>query len=288
MSDLLQHVLNGLLQGCLLALVGLGFSLVWGILNIINLAHAAFIMLAAYMTYFLWSLAGVDPFISLPLTMVALFALGFLLQRYVINLVMGASILTTFLLTFGFESLIVNLALRFFSADTRQARPFYANASLNVGPLYLPYTQLGAVIVALLLTYLLYLFLDKTRTGSSIRAVGQDRVAARLMGIDIGLTYAVTFGIGASLAAASGTLLSTTSGFAPNGFSAFNVLAFSVVVLGGLGSIPGALLGGLVFGLVYEFGGTYVLAQRDVLIFGILILVLVLRPTGLLGREGYR
>jgi branched-chain amino acid transport system permease protein len=286
--DFVQHVLNGLLQGCILALVGLGFSLVWGILNIINLAHAALIMLAAYLTYFLWSLAGVDPFVSLPITMLALFAFGYLLQKYVINLVMGASVLTTFLLTFGFESLLVNLALRFFSADTRQSKPFYANASLNIGPLYLPYTQLGAVAVALLLTYLLYLFLDHTRTGSSIRAVGQDRVAARLMGIDIGRTYALTFGLGAALAAASGALLSTTSGFAPNGFGTFNVLAFSVVVLGGLGSIPGVLLGGLVFGLVYEFGGTYVLSQRDVIIFAILILVLVLKPTGLLGRVGYR
>ncbi len=245
-------------------------------------------MLAAYLTYFLWSVAGIDPFITLPITMAVLFGGGYLLQRYVINLVMGAPILTTFLLTFGFESLLVNLALRLFSADTRQSKPFYANASLSIGPLYLPYTQLGAVIVALLLTYLLYLFLDRTRTGSSIRAVGQDRVAARLMGIDIGRTYALTFGLGAALAAASGTLLSTTSGFAPNAFGTFNVLAFSVVVLGGLGSIPGALLGGLVFGLVYEFGGTYVLSQRDVVIFAILILVLVIRPTGLLGREGYR
>jgi branched-chain amino acid transport system permease protein len=286
--DFVQHILNGLLQGCILALIGLGFSLVWGILNIINLAHAAFIMLAAYLTYFLWSAWSLDPFLTLPVTMLVLFAAGYLLQRYVINLVMGASILTTFLLTFGFESLFINLALRLFSADTRQTKPFYANASLTIGPFYLPYTQLGAVVVALLLTYLVYLFLDHTRIGSSIRAVGQDRVAARLMGIDIGRTYALTFGIGAALAGASGALLSTTSGFTANGFGAFNVLAFSVVVLGGLGSIPGALIGGLVFGLVYEFGGTYVLSQRDVLIFAILILVLVLRPTGLLGREGYR
>src|SRR5438067_7757257 len=164
--DFVQHVLNGLLQGCILALVGLGFSLVWGILNIINLAHAAFIMLAAYLTYFLWSLAGIDPFITLPLTMAVLFGGGYLLQRYVINLVMGASVLTTFLLTFGFESLLVNLALRLFSADTRQSKPFYANASLNVGPLYLPYTQLGAIVVALALTYVLYLYLDHTKTGS--------------------------------------------------------------------------------------------------------------------------
>jgi branched-chain amino acid transport system permease protein len=286
--DFAQHLVNGLLQGAILALIGLGFSLVWGILNIINLAHAAFIMLAAYLTYFLWSQIGVDPFLSLPATMAVLFAGGYLIQRYLLNMVMGATVLTTFLLTFGLESLFINLALRLFSADTRQTRPFYANASLTIGPLSLPYTQLGAVAVVLVLTGLLYVFLDHTRTGSSIRAVGQDRTAARLMGIDIGRTYALTFGIGAALAAASGTLLSTTSGFSPNGFGALNVLAFSVVVLGGLGSIPGALVGGLVFGLVYEFGGAYVLPQRDVVIFALLILVLLVRPTGLLGREGYR
>src|SRR3979409_1236764 len=118
--DFVQHIINGLLQGCILALIGLGFSLVWGILNIINLAHAAFIMLAAYLTYFLWSVAGIDPFITLPISMAVLFAGGYLLQRYVINLVMGASILTTFLLTFGFESLVGNLAPRLFSG--RRAR----------------------------------------------------------------------------------------------------------------------------------------------------------------------
>src|SRR3954451_12916589 len=286
--DTVQHLVNGLLQGCILALVGLGFSMVWGILNIINLTHAALIMVGAYLTYFLWLGLGLDPFVSLPLTMAVLFGVGYLLQKYVINLVMGGAVLTTFLLTYGFETFAINVALRLFSADLRQARPAYANVSLNLGEIYLPYTQLGAVVVTIIVTVLLYLFLDHTRTGSSIRAVGQDRIAARLMGIDIGRTYALTFGVCAALAAASGTLLSTTSGFAPNGFGTFNVLAFSVVVLGGLGSIPGVFLGGLVFGLVYEFGGTYVLSQRDVVIFAILILVLVLRPTGLLGREGYR
>src|SRR5260370_25926096 len=140
-------------------------------------------MLAAYLTYFLWSVAGIDPFITLPMTMAVLFGGGYLLQRYGINLVMGAPILTTFLLTFGFESLLVNLALRLFSADTRQSKPLYANASLTVGPLYLPYTQLGAVVVALLLTYVLYLFLDHTRIGSSLPAVRHARAAAPLMGI---------------------------------------------------------------------------------------------------------
>jgi branched-chain amino acid transport system permease protein len=286
--DFVQHVVNGLLQGCMLALVGLGFSMVWGILNIINLTHAAFIMLAAYGTYFAWSVAGVDPFMTLPITMLALFAAGYLLQNYVINRVIDTSPLTTFLLTFGFETLLINLGLLWFSADTRQSRPFYANESLVLGDLRLPYTQLGAVVIALGVTLALYLFLDHSKTGGAIRAVAQDRVAARLMGIDIRRTYAVTYGLGAALAAAAGTLLSTTSGFNPNSFGNYNVLAFSVVVLGGLGSIPGALIGGLVFGLVYEFAGTYMLPQRDVVIFAILILVLVLKPTGLMGREGYR
>jgi len=114
-----------------------------------------------------------------------------------------------------------------------------------------------------------------------------DRVAARLMGVNISHIYALTFGIGAALAGAYGALLSTTNAFAPNSFSIYNILAFSIVVLGGLGSIPGVLVGGVTFGLVYEFAGTYLLSQRDVIIFGILILVLVVKPTGLLGREGY-
>jgi branched-chain amino acid transport system permease protein len=186
------------------------------------------------------------------------------------------------------ESLLVNIALRLWTADNRQTKPFYANVSASVGDLRLPYTQLGAVVVVLGLTLLLYLFLDRTRTGSSIRAVGQNRVAATLMGIDIGRTYALTFAISAALAGAAGTLLSTTSAFSPGSFGVFNILAFSVVVLGGLGSIPGALVGGLVFGLVNEFAGTYALEEREVVVFAILVFVLIVRPTGLLGREGYR
>lgn len=282
-----QHLINGLLGGFILALVGLGFSMVWGILNIINLAHAAFIMLGAFLTYFLWRDTGLDPFLTLPLTMAVMFVVGYLLQKYVINLVIRASLLTTFLLTFGISGLIVNLALRIFSANLRQTRPSYANESLVLGSLRLPYALLGGALVTLLLTAALYVFLDYTKPGRAIRAVGLDQSAARLMGVDIARTYALTFGIGAALAAAAGTLISTYNGFSPGSFEPYNVLAFSVVVLGGLGSIPGALLGGLAFGLVNEFSSVYALPQRDVFIFAILILVLVVRPTGLLGREGY-
>lgn len=285
--NFIQHVINGLLQGSMLALMALGFSLVWGILHIVNLSHAATIMLAAYLTYFLWSQFGIDPLVSLPLTMTGLFIFGYLLQKYVINFVMKAPPLTTFLLTYGFETLLVNLAQRFWTADLRQSKPAYANTSLIVGPLYLPYTQLAGFVVTALLTLLVYLYLDHTKQGRAIRAVAMDRLAAQLMGINIGSIYALTFAIGAALAAAYGALLSITNAFAPNQFSIYNILAFSIVVLGGLGSIPGVWVGGIVFGLTYEFAGTYMLSQRDVVIFAILILVLVVKPTGLLGREGY-
>lgn len=285
--QVIQHLVNGVLGGFILALVGLGFSMVWGILNIINLAHAAFIMLGAFLTYYIWLKAGIDPFLALPVTMLALFVVGFLVQKYVINLVIRASLLVTFLLTFGIEGLVINLGLHAFSADTRQTRPSYASSSLALGSIRVPYTLLIGAVVTLLLTAALYLFLDYTKTGRSIRAVGLDQAAARLMGVDIGRTYALTFGIGAALAAAAGALISTYNGFSPGSFDPYNVLAFSVVVLGGLGSVPGALIGGLVFGLVNEFASVYALPQRDVFIFAILIVVLVVRPTGLLGREGY-
>jgi len=285
--EYVQHIVNGVLAGFLLALVALGFSMVWGILNIINLAHAAFIMMGAFLSYYMWQKIGLDPFLGLPITMVALFVVGFLLQKYVINLVIRASLLVTLLLTFGIEGLAINLALRLFTANTRAVRPSYANASLALGSLRLPYTLLIGAGVTILLTLLLYLFLDHTWTGRSIRALALDRTAASLIGIDIGRTYALTFGIGAALAGAAGTLIATYNGFSPGSFDPYNVLAFSIVVLGGLGSIPGALVGGLVFGLVSEFASVYALPQREVIIFAILILVLVVRPTGLLGKRGY-
>lgn len=285
--DYIQHLINGILLGGTLALVGLGFSLVWGILNIVNLAHAALILLAAYISYYMWSDLQIDPFLSLPFTMVAMFVLGFLIQKFVINRVIRAPLLVTFLLTFGIQSLITNLALRFFSADFRQAKPAYQGNSISLGQLQIPYALLGGLIVALVLTYLTYLFMSKTRLGNAIRAVGMDLQAGRLMGINISNIYALTFAIGAALAAAAGTLLSVSSQFSPAGFDVYNIDAFVVVVLGGLGSVAGALVGGLALGLITEFATTWLPDQAQVVVFLILIVVLVVKPTGLLGKEGY-
>lgn len=291
----LQVLVNGLLLGGLLGLVGLGFSLVWGIMNIVNLAHAAFIMLGAYITYYLFDKLNLDPFLTLPVTMALLFVIGFVIQKYLINRIIRASLLVTFLLTFGLETFIVSLGRLIFSGTPVRVSPAYAANGFQIGDAIINYAKLGGVGVALLLTYLLYFFMAKTKTGNAIRAVSMDLKAARLMGIDIAYTYCLTFAISAAIAAAAGTLLSVWLGsFTPDEFGIYNIRAFAVVVLGGLGSIPGALLGGLVFGILDQIasgvnlGDVSLSAWKEGLIFIAMIIVLVVRPTGLLGKEGYR
>jgi branched-chain amino acid transport system permease protein len=289
-----QVLVNGLLLGGLLGLVGLGFSMVWGILNIVNLAHSAFIMLAAYGTFYLFSLLHIDPFLTLPLTMLALFVFGFLLQKYVTNMVMRAPLLVTFVLTFGFQTFLVSLARVIFTGDQRGVNPTYNAAALTIGDTIINWMKLGGFAVALLLTGALYLFVTHTRTGNAIRAVGMDPDAARLMGVNVARIYAITYALSAAVAAAAGTLISMWYAFTPDSFEIYNIRAFAVVVLGGLGSIPGALIGGLVFGLLDQtisstnIAGFQLGALKEALIFLAMVLVLVVRPTGLLGKEGYR
>ena len=307
-----QYAINGLLVGAVFALIGLGFSLVWGILNIINLAHAAFIMLGAYFTWMLVEHASIDPLLTVPIVALILFAIGYAMQRGLLNLVMRAPLLTTFLLTFGLETLILNLGQRIWSADTRSVPVAYSgkgivltSSGIDFGrpgmeaSVVVPFVALIACGVALGLFVATYLLMERTRSGRAIRAVGADITAARLMGIDIGHTYALTFGVSAALAGAAGSLIAMQQGFSPATFGAFNIRAFIVVILGGLGSVPGVLAGGLVFGLIDQFsqaplpgGGIFgwsSLARiKDVIFFVVLLIVLIVRPTGLLGREGYR
>jgi branched-chain amino acid transport system permease protein len=289
-----QVLVNGLLLGGLLGLVGLGFSLVWGILNIVNLAHAAFIMLAAYITYYLFSNLHMDPFLTLPISLLVLFIFGFLLQKYVINMVVRAPLLVTFVLTFGIQTLLVSVARVVFTVNQRGVNPSYSAAALTIGDTIINWMKLASFGVALLLTGGLYVFVTYTRTGNAIRAVGMDADAARLMGVNVARVYAITYAISAAIAAAAGTLIAMWYAFTPDSFEIYNIRAFAVVVLGGLGSIPGALIGGLVFGLLDQtissasIGDFQLGALKEALIFLAMVLVLLVRPTGLLGKEGYR
>ena len=288
MAYLAQLVVLGLLIGGVYVAVGVGFGLVWGVLNIVNLAHGALVIVGAYLTWKLFSSYGLDPFLSLPLDAALLFAIGYALQRLVINRVIRAPLLFTFLLTFGVNLVIINILLFLFKSDFRSVTPSYAGAGLTVGPLVIPYTRLASLAVALLLAGILALILGRTRTGLAIQAVGADRDAAQLVGIDLRHIYALTFGIGAACAGVAGGLIALIQAITPTAGEPYTLQAFVVVILGGLGRVSATVVGGLLFGLIEVFaqsipgsGSVY----ANAIAFGLLVLVLVTRPQGLLGRK---
>jgi branched-chain amino acid transport system permease protein len=285
--ELGQIVVNALLLSGILALVALGFSLVWGIMNIVNLAHGPFIMLGAYVTFWLYELWGVDPFLSIPISMLALFALGFAIQRVLINQIIRAPLLVTFLLTFGLEILIVNLVNYFFKADTRSVTTPYSGTGFNLGGVRVPYIRLAALGLALVLVYALSWFLGNTRAGNAIRATGMDIEAAQLTGVKVGTIYALTFALGAALAGAAGSLLSMVASFDPTLGGGYTQRAFVICVLGGLGNVLNVLIGAAIFAFVEVFVGSRIPQLSQAVTFALLVLLLVLRPQGIAGRAFY-
>ena len=284
-AELSQIAINALLLSGILALVALGFSLVWGIMNIVNLSHGAFIVVGAYITFWLHASFGVDPFLSIPVSMVLLFGLGYLVQRSLINQVIRAPLLATFLLTFGLEILIVNLLNYFFKADTRSVQTSYSGAGFVLGPVRIPYTRLGALVISLLLVLALGAFLSRSRLGRAIQATGMDVDAARLTGVKVKTIYALTYAIGAALAGAAGSLLSTLVSFDPNLGGAYTERAFVICVLGGLGNVVNVIIGALVYAFVEVFVGSRLPAFSQAITFAILVLVLIVRPTGIAGKK---
>ncbi|MGH2497946.1 MAG: branched-chain amino acid ABC transporter permease [Ktedonobacteraceae bacterium] len=285
-----QVFVNWLLLGSLYAAVALGFSLVWGIMNIVNLAHGAFIIVGAYTAFWLYTQLHIDPYLGIPLTMAVLFVIGWIVQYVAINRVIRAPLLVTFLLTFGLDLLIADLIQQFFSSDLRSINTAYAGNGLDIGSIHIAFDHLIAAVVAIVLTAALNYFLTRTRTGNAILATGMDRDAARLMGISIRHTYALTFAIGAALAGAAGAMLSELYPFNPSVGDAFTLRAFVIVVLGGLGTPWGAVAGGLAFGLaetvvplIPGVGPGY----DDAIAFAVLVAVLIVRPNGLLGKPFY-
>ncbi len=285
--ELTQGVVNAILLSGTLALVAIGFSIVWGILNIINIAHGAFIMLGAYVTYWLFTLFGIDPFLSIPLSMVTLFIVGYVIQRYLINLVIRAPLLVTFLLTFALEIVIINLATFFWKGDLRSVTPAYSGAGFTIGAVQIPYVRLGAFVISLLLTGLLHVFLTYTKTGNAIRATGMDIDAARLQGVKIAQSYALTFALGSALAGAAGSLISISFPIDPTMGGAYTLRAFLICVLGGLGSIPGVMLGALLYAFIEVFSGIYAPGLKDAIALFVLVFVLIVRPTGIAGKAFY-
>ena len=282
-----QVIINGILKGGLYALMAMGMSLIWGVMNVINIAHGAFIMLGAYITYWMFSLLGIDPFVSLIFSASIMFMLGFAIQKGLINFVIKADIFITLLLTFGLEILITNLALLAWTADVRKVKVAYAAANLQFFGATVPLVRLIAFAVAIAVTVALFIMMEKTKLGRAIRATSQDLDAAKLMGINVSNIYSITFGIGVALAATAGTLWSIVFPITPTMGGILTLKSFVIIVIGGLGTMLGPIAGGLVLGIVEAMGASFLGATYENLIsFVIFLIVIIFMPKGIFGAKG--
>jgi branched-chain amino acid transport system permease protein len=276
---LAQILLNGVLLGGLYGLMALGMALVWGVLNIVNLAHGAFVMLGGYCVYFIFTGLGIDPFAALPVAFVATFVLGYLLQRYVLNLIVRSAQLNTLLITFGLDVVLTYLAQLAFTADFRTINPTYAGANVAIFGLTLPLLRFAAFIAALLLASLLWIMLQRTRLGRAIRATAQNLTAARLYGVDPARLYALTFGLGVGIAGAAGGLYGMVSQVTPYIGATLTAKSFVITIMGGLENPFGIVLGGIVIGIIEALASIYIGPTfTDAISFGLLVVILIVRP----------
>ncbi|MCC7079450.1 MAG: branched-chain amino acid ABC transporter permease [Burkholderiales bacterium] len=284
----LQYLVNGIVLGGLYASIAAGFSLVWGVLNIINILHGTFIVLGAYVAFHAYNLLGIHPFISVIPAALLIGAFAYVIQALLINRVVAQSVLVTLTLTFGIDLVVINAMLIAFTANFfRVTLPERAEV-FQLGGVFLPPDRAAATLLALLLTLVLWSLLRLTRMGRAIVAVRFDREAASLMGVDVHRTYAITFALGAALAAAAGALLSSVFPMSPLSSHLFLSKAFVICVMGGIGSIPGAAIGGFVLGLLESFGSVLFGAEHAVTVaFVLLILLLIFRRHGIMGIKGY-
>lgn len=283
-----QILVNSILLGGIYACIAVGFSLVWGVMNILNVLHGTFLMLGGYVTFWMFRLYGVDPFLSLPVSAAAMFCVGYAAQRGLINQIVRAPMFMSLILTFGLQLIVVRLAIYFFTGDFRSVQPSYSGYSLSFLGLTVPFVRVSIFVLGVVLTAGLFWFMARTRAGRAIRATRMDLDAAQLMGVNIGKTYAVTYGIGAAVAAASGSLVSVGFAISPVSDVEFLSKSFIICTIGGLGNITGALAGGLILGLAENFGALYFgPGLQNAIGYALLILVLFIRPSGLMGRKGF-
>jgi branched-chain amino acid transport system permease protein len=289
-SILLSALLNGLTTGAVYALIALGLTLIYGVLHIINFAHGASLMMALYGVYALKERWGIDPYVALPIMVPAMFVLGYAMQRIVINRASHGKDENILLVTLGLSIVMENFALLFFKSDTRTIETAYTLTTVAIGPetaqVMVSLPKLVAFAGALVVSALLIVILQRTDLGRAIRAVAKEKQGARLMGIDVEHVYAMCFGLGLACLGAAACFLLPAYYVNPQVGNGFVLVAFTVVVLGGMGSFAGALLGGLLIGVVESFGGLFLgESLGQVGIFVIFIGVLLLRPEGFFGAK---
>jgi branched-chain amino acid transport system permease protein len=285
-SILFAAVLNGLMTGAIYALIALGLTLIYGVLHIINFAHGALLTAAMFAALFAHRLLGLDPYVAAPILALAFFGLGYGLQRLVIGPASHGEDRNYLLVTLGLAVVIENALLYAFRADTRTINVSHAFDVIELGPAFVAVPRLVAFTVVAALALLLWLLMRWTDIGKAIRAVAKEKLGAELSGIDVAHIYAVTFGLGTACLAIAACLLIPTYYVNPHAGNAFVLIAFTIVVLGGMGSVPGALLAGLLVGVVESLSGLYLgESLGQIGIFVIFILALLFRPTGLFGAR---
>jgi branched-chain amino acid transport system permease protein len=281
----LNVIVAGVLTGSVYGLMALGLSLIFGVMHVVNFAHGEMMVGGMYVAFVLHTVFGVDVIAVLPVVAAVLFAFGYLLQRGLINRFVAAPQHQQFLLLVAIAMILTNAQLMIFGPDARSTQVAYAFDSFEVGPLLLDKVRVYASMIALALIALLYGFLHYTRTGKSLRACADNHLGALVVGLDVNRLYAITFGIGAACVGAAGTLMLLLVDVHPHLAVDYTLLAFVIVIVGGLGSMGGALLGGILIGLSEAMAGVLISpSMKSMFSFGLLILVLLLRPQGLLGK----
>jgi branched-chain amino acid transport system permease protein len=286
LAIVVPSVLNGVTTGAVYALIALGLTLIYGVLHIINFAHGASLMLALYGVYLLKQHLGIDPYMALPVMVAGMFVLGYVLQRVVINRASHGKDENILLVTLGISIVMENLALLAFQSDTRTIDTAYTLSTVQIGPAFIALPKLIAFGGALVVSALLLFMINRTDLGRAIRAVSKEKQGARLMGIDVDHIYAMSFGIGLACLGAAACFLLPAYYVNPQVGNGFVLVAFTIVVFGGMGSFGGALLGGLVIGVVESLGGLFLgESLGQIGIFLIFIGVLLFRPQGLFGAK---
>jgi branched-chain amino acid transport system permease protein len=285
---LAQVLVNGLILGGLYACIAVGFSLVWGVLNIINLLHGTLVVLGGYLAWLAWQYLGLHPVLAAPLVGLLVGLFGAALQAGLINPIVGAPVLITLVVTFGLELITSNILLLVFGADYRTIRPSHSLGTALVAGIRVPLDRALAASVALIMIAALWLLLRRSWLGRAIVAVRMDRDSAALMGVRVRHVFIATFALGAALAGAAGALLGLVFPISPLQSEAYLGTAFTVCVLGGLGSVVGAAAGGLALGLVESYAGLLLGSENaSIVSLVLLILLLAIRPDGLFGRKGF-
>jgi len=286
MNIFMQSLISGILIGGVYALIGIGLTIIFGVMRVINFAHGDLLMIGMYMTYFIFTLAGIDPFVSIVLTIPLMFLYGGFLQKVFINRVIGALPQNQILLTIGLGLIMSNSMMLAFTSDYKILTTSYSSSSISILGISISMPLLISFLITAAITAALYWFLLKTDTGQAIRATAQDREAAQLMGINVKKMSIIAFGLGSSMAGTAGALISPTYYIFPQVGSTFTLKAFVITVLGGMGSIVGATLGGVLIGIAESIGGVYFgSGWKEVIVFVLFLLVLLFKPSGLMGKS---